>query len=42
MDGANRHDFKMARATIESLPVERPKPTPDTPQAMCLGKGDER
>ena len=27
VEGANRHDFKMARATIASIPVERPEPT---------------
>jgi transposase len=39
VEGANRNDFKMARTTIESIPVERPEPTPDTPQGMCLDKG---
>jgi transposase len=39
VDGANRNDFKMARATIESLPIARPEPTPDKPQGMCLDKG---
>jgi putative transposase len=39
VDGANRHDFKMARATIERIAVERPDPTPDSPQGMCLDKG---
>jgi transposase len=39
VDGANRHDVKMARAAIESLPIARPEPTPDTPQGMCLDKG---
>jgi putative transposase len=39
VEGANRHDFKMARETIESIPVERPEPTPATPQGMCLDKG---
>jgi putative transposase len=37
--GANRHDFKMARETIESIPVERPAPTPEPPQGLCLDKG---
>ena len=27
VDGANRHDMKMSRGTLESVPVERPKPT---------------
>jgi putative transposase len=39
VEGANRHDFKMARETIESIPVERPEPSPATPQGMCLDKG---
>ena len=39
VDGANRHDGKMARATIASIAVERPEPTPDTPQGLCLEKG---
>jgi transposase len=39
VDGANRNDFKMARQTIESIPIERPEPTDDEPQGMCLDKG---
>ena len=39
IDGANRHDCKMVEATIESIPVERPKPTKRTTQGMCLDKG---
>ena len=39
VDGANRNDFKMARQTIQSIVVERPEPTRDTPQGMCLDKG---
>jgi putative transposase len=41
VEGANRHDFKMARATIESIPIARPEPTADHPQGMCLDKGDD-
>lgn len=37
--GANRNDFKMARETIGSIPVGRPKPTRARPQGMCLDKG---
>jgi IS5 family transposase len=37
-DGANRNDCKLAEATIESVPVERPDPTPDLPQGVCLDK----
>ena len=39
VDGANRNDFKLARETIESIPVERPEPTAEEPQGMCLDKG---
>jgi putative transposase len=39
VEGANRHDCKMVRETIESIPVKRPAPTPATPQGMCLDKG---
>jgi putative transposase len=39
VEGANRHDFKMARETIESIPVERLAPTPEQPQGLCLDKG---
>jgi putative transposase len=37
--GANRNDFKRARATLESIPIDRPTPTPDQPQGLCLDKG---
>lgn len=37
--GANRNDFKLARATLESIPIERPVPTPQAPQGLCLDKG---
>ena len=39
VDGANRNDFKMAQATLESIPVTRPEPRPDAPQGLCLDKG---
>lgn len=39
IDGANRNDFKMARETLESIPVSRPEPTPKAPQNLCLDKG---
>jgi putative transposase len=41
VEGANRHDFTLVRETIESIPVERPEPTADKPQGMCLDKGDD-
>jgi putative transposase len=37
--GANRNDFKLARATLASVPLERPQPMPDSPQGVCLDKG---
>ena len=39
VDGANRHDMKLFRATVDSVPVERPAPTPEQPQGLCLDKG---
>jgi transposase len=39
VDGANRHDMKLVRTTIEHIVVERPKPTARQPQGMCLDKG---
>ncbi len=39
IDGANRHDMKLVRATLESMVVERPAPTAEQPQGMCLDKG---
>jgi putative transposase len=39
VDGANRNDFKMARATIESTAAERPEATPEAPQGLCLDTG---
>ena len=37
--GANRHDMKLVRATLENLVVERPQPTPEQEQHLCLDKG---
>lgn len=39
VDGANRHDMKLVRATVENIVVARPEPTEDEPQGMCLDKG---
>lgn len=39
IDGANRHDMKLTQPTIESIPIDRPAPTADEPQGMCLDKG---
>jgi putative transposase len=37
--GANRNDHKLARETIESVPVTRPVPSKSNPQGMCLDRG---
>jgi putative transposase len=39
VEGANRNDFKMVEATLMSIPIERPTPTPAQPQGICLDKG---
>jgi putative transposase len=39
VEGANRNDMKMVQATLESIPVERPDPTPEQPQGLCMDKG---
>ena len=39
MDGANRHDMKLVRVTVDSLPISRPAPSPEHPQGLCLDKG---
>ena len=39
VEGANRNDFKMVKATLESIPVQRPKPSRRNPQGLCLDKG---
>jgi len=37
--GANRNDFKLARETLESLPLPRPHAEGRSPQGVCLDKG---
>jgi putative transposase len=37
--GANVHDTKLLNATIESIVVDRPKPSTRSPQHLCLDKG---
>jgi putative transposase len=39
IDGANRNDFKLAKETLESIPVARPEIAAGAPQGMCLDKG---
>ena len=38
-DGANRHDSKLLALTLDSTPIERPTPTPEQPQGLCLDRG---
>jgi putative transposase len=35
---ANVHDTKLLTATLEAIIVERPEPTPEQPQHLCLDK----
>jgi putative transposase len=37
--GANVRDDKLLRATLDSVVVERPSPTEEAPQHLCLDKG---
>ena len=37
--GANVHDTKLLARTIEAIVVERPRPTAEAPQHLCLDKG---
>jgi putative transposase len=39
VEGANRHDMKMVRDTLDSLVVARPKPTARKKQNLCLDAG---
>jgi len=39
IEGANRHDMKLVRPTIEGIVIDRPEPTEQEPQGMCLDKG---
>jgi putative transposase len=37
--GANVHDTKLLATTLEAIVVERPQPTEERPQHLCLDKG---
>jgi len=37
--GANVHDTRLLEATLEAIVVERPQPTQERPQHLCLDKG---
>ena len=36
--GANVHDSRLLAATLDAIVVERPEPTPEAPQHLCLDK----
>ena len=38
-DGANRNDQPLLEPTLNSIPIERPEPTPERPQGLCLDRG---
>jgi putative transposase len=37
--GANRPDYQLVKDTLLGLPIDRPKPTANKPQGLCLDKG---
>jgi len=37
-EGANRNDHKLLKGTLHSIPIERPEPTVEQPQGICLDK----
>ena len=39
IEGANRHDMKLVRLTLESIPIERPQPIEEEAQNLCLDAG---
>jgi putative transposase len=39
LDGANRPDMRMLRPTLEAIVIDRPEPTPEHAQHLCLDKG---
>jgi putative transposase len=38
VDRANRHDMKLTEPTLESIVIDRPEPSKNNPQNMCLDK----
>ena len=39
LDGANRHDVKLAHATLQCIPISRPKADAYRRQHLCLNAG---
>ncbi len=40
--GANVPDFKLLEATLDAIVVERPVPSEESPQHLCLDKGYDK
>jgi putative transposase len=39
VDGANRHDMKMTKPTLQNVVINKPEPTIKSKQHMCMDKG---
>ena len=39
IDGANRHDMKLVKPTLDDLKLDRPTPTAARRQGLCMDKG---
>lgn len=39
VSGANTHDKRLVKATLKSIPIQRPEPTSKKPQHLCMDKG---
>jgi putative transposase len=39
IEGANRHDMKLVKPTLDDLKLERALPTAALPQGLCMDKG---
>lgn len=37
--GANRHDMRLTEVTLEGIVIERPEPSEEEPQNLCLDAG---
>jgi putative transposase len=37
-EGAHRNDHKLLKDTLGSVPIDRPQPTAEAPQGLCLDK----
>ena len=39
VDGANRHDMKLTKSTLQNVVINKPEPTIKSKQHMCMDKG---